>query len=274
MIDEKTQQILREKYNPEGSTLRKAQVRMLDILIEVDKICKKHGIPYWLDSGTLLGAVRHGGFIPWDDDMDIAVLRDDYNRLRDVLIHELPKKYVFSDWKTDKNFFDKCGRVRDLETNVDNPLFSYQEYNGLTLDILIMEPTIPGYKRFVDPLYGPVFRQVHNFGKAIYSSKIKYLFNKGVSFVLYPFLSIIVSFGRYLAKHSKKQVLMSTYSSMFYSTRPIQDTFPLTEIEFEKKSFFAPNNVDNYLKGIYGNYSILPNENERNGHGFNVSFDE
>ena len=49
------------KYNPEGSTLRKAQLRMLDILLEIDKIFRKHGIEYWLEGGTLLGAVRHRG---------------------------------------------------------------------------------------------------------------------------------------------------------------------------------------------------------------------
>ena len=54
------------KYNGEGTQLRKAQLCMLNILVEIDKICRKHNIPYWLDSGTLLGAVRHGGFIPWD----------------------------------------------------------------------------------------------------------------------------------------------------------------------------------------------------------------
>ena len=66
------------KYNPEGSTLRKAQMRMTDILLIVDKICEKHNIPYFLDGGYLIGAVRHGGFIPWDDDLDIAVMREDF----------------------------------------------------------------------------------------------------------------------------------------------------------------------------------------------------
>ena len=56
---------LRARFNPDGSLLRRQQLRMLDILVEVDKICKKHDIRYWLSSGTLIGAMRHDGFIPY-----------------------------------------------------------------------------------------------------------------------------------------------------------------------------------------------------------------
>src|SRR5690554_697940 len=77
-------------YNPEGSTLRKAQIRLLDILIEFDRICRKHGIDYFISGGTCLGAVRHGGFIPWDDDIDIDVWHADYQKLEEALQAELP----------------------------------------------------------------------------------------------------------------------------------------------------------------------------------------
>ena len=79
---------LRARFNPEGSLLRRQQMRMLEILLEVDKICKRHNIPYWLSSGTLIGAMRHDGFIPWDDDLDIEMMRTDYLRLMKVLPSE------------------------------------------------------------------------------------------------------------------------------------------------------------------------------------------
>ena len=83
---------LRERFNPEGSILRRQQLRMLELLDAVDCICKKHNIPYWLSSGTLIGAARHNGFIPWDDDLDIEILRSDYLRLIKILPQELPGK--------------------------------------------------------------------------------------------------------------------------------------------------------------------------------------
>ena len=77
MATEKIDQAaLRQRFNPDGSLLRRQQMRMLELLIEVDRICKKHNIKYWLGSGTLIGAARHKGFIPWDDDLDIEMLWD------------------------------------------------------------------------------------------------------------------------------------------------------------------------------------------------------
>ena len=72
---------LRKRFNPDGSLLRRQQLRMLELLEVIDVICRKHQIPYWLSSGTLIGAARHKGFIPWDDDLDIEMLRSDYLRL-------------------------------------------------------------------------------------------------------------------------------------------------------------------------------------------------
>ena len=77
----------------EPRTLRKAQLIMLDMLIEFDAICKKHQLQYWLDSGTLLGAVRHQGFIPWDDDIDICMERNDYQKFIQICSQELSKEY-------------------------------------------------------------------------------------------------------------------------------------------------------------------------------------
>ena len=94
---------LKAQFNPEGSLLRKQQMIMLDMVKELDRVCRKHDIPYFLYGGTLLGAVRHNGFIPWDDDLDVGLLRKDYIKLMSVLPEELPDCYVLQNNDTDKN---------------------------------------------------------------------------------------------------------------------------------------------------------------------------
>ncbi|WP_165393861.1 LicD family protein, partial [Candidatus Williamhamiltonella defendens] len=91
----------------EKSVLRQAQLLLLEGLKEIDRICNKHSINYWIDSGTLLGAKRHGGFIPWDDDIDICMTRKDYNRFIDICSEELnQKKYFLQTVKSDPYYIN------------------------------------------------------------------------------------------------------------------------------------------------------------------------
>ena len=132
---------LRERFNPDGSTLRRQQLRMLELLDAVDTICKKHQIPYWLSSGTLIGAARHKGFIPWDDDLDIEMLRSDYLRLIKILPKELPDNFVLQTNDTDPNFISIYGKIRDKksyleETNSYDRIFKEK---GIYIDIFPLE---------------------------------------------------------------------------------------------------------------------------------------
>ena len=86
---------LRQKYNPEGSELRLLQYKMLDELTFLDKICKENNIPYTLVCGSVLGAIRHKGFIPWDDDADIALLEKDYKKLINPTSFLLACNYLY-----------------------------------------------------------------------------------------------------------------------------------------------------------------------------------
>ena len=111
-------ELLRQRFNPDGSLLRRQQMKMLEILLEVDKICKKHNIRYWLSSGTLIGAMRHDGFIPWDDDLDIEMMRSDYLRLMKVLPAELPEWLALQNDETDPNYFYFYAKVRDRRSRM------------------------------------------------------------------------------------------------------------------------------------------------------------
>ena len=87
---------LRKKYSPEGSSLRKHQLLLLEEMQVLDRICKEQGLTYFLTDGSALGAVRHQGFIPWDDDIDIALFEDDYNQLVRILLETESDKYILS----------------------------------------------------------------------------------------------------------------------------------------------------------------------------------
>lgn len=116
------------------NTLESIQNRGLGILLVVDSVCKKNNINYYLDGGTLLGAIRHKGFIPWDDDVDIAMLRDDYEKFLNIAQAELGANYFLQTTKTDPMF--PMGFARVIDNNAVFPDANRYSYKtGLCLDI-------------------------------------------------------------------------------------------------------------------------------------------
>lgn len=97
------------------TAIKQTWAAALEVLSEIDRICVKHNITYYADWGTLLGAVRHGGFIPWDDDLDICMKRDDYVKFRAVADAELPKNYVIHDYERKEDHWLFLARVVNNE---------------------------------------------------------------------------------------------------------------------------------------------------------------
>ena len=129
--------------NTHDGRLDAIQKMQLAYLLEVDRICKKHGIKYFLGGGTLLGAIRHNGFIPWDDDSDIMMLRGDYDKFCKIAQSELPAGMTFQSGKTDKNCFYEFAKLR-----VENTVFAtelarnHQDINiGIAFDIFCHDKT-------------------------------------------------------------------------------------------------------------------------------------
>lgn len=251
------------KYNPEGSTLRKAQLRMLDILVAIDKICRKHKIPYWIDFGTLLGAVRHKGFIPWDDDVDICVLEKDYTQLRDYLISELPEQFALQDTSTDKYAFFTYGRVRDKKSYCYYPYFVKLKEQGLWVDIFRYEEIYsPALLNFVDFFYRRAYHEIHHYGDVAYKSKIEILIKRVIAYLVYPMSWLAKIMVRFVGEHSSKDV-MGRWTVFPRAICYKENVFPLTEIEFEGHNFYAPGNWDEHLKVIYGDYMKIPPPEKR-----------
>ena len=133
------------------ANLRKAQMVMLTILIEFDKICEKHKIMYWIDYGTLLGAIRHKGFIPWDDDIDISIPRKEYNRLLHVIESELPETMFFQTKKTDPTFCNNIARIRD-KNSIMHVDYYKGEHSGIFIDIFPVDTINENMQYLVKPI--------------------------------------------------------------------------------------------------------------------------
>lgn len=261
---------LRERFNPDGSTLRRQQLRMLELLDAVDTICRKHQIPYWLSSGTLIGAARHKGFIPWDDDLDIEMLRSDYLRLIKILPKELPEDFVLQTNDTDSNFISIYGKIRDKksyleETNSYDRIFKEK---GIYIDIFPLERIPYCLAWIAGHMQGQIYNQLNN-KKLEEKTIIKrihkiYWFNTRIGFPILRFLSFLLP-GKEL-RHS--------FGTAFFKPRYLEDIFPLTEIEFEGKMFPVPHNTDALLRKIYGDYMQLPDLNELHPHYSKIEFYE
>ena len=91
--------------------IKKSWAAQLEVLSDIDTLCRKHGIRWFADCGTLLGAVRHGGFVPWDDDLDICMLRDDYNKFIKIAPSELPEWYSVINIHSSEEFTEMNTRV-------------------------------------------------------------------------------------------------------------------------------------------------------------------
>ena len=136
-------QILREKYNPDGSALRRDQLELLRMLQFVAEICRDNGIRWWLSSGTLLGAARHKGFIPWDDDMDIVMLREDYDRFEKVMLSRDDDEFVYHCMKSDVEYVNVFGKFRKRggRVHVASRRYRYYKWAGIGLDVFAIEKT-------------------------------------------------------------------------------------------------------------------------------------
>jgi lipopolysaccharide cholinephosphotransferase len=249
------------------TTLRQAQLVMLRMLRIVDHICRKHNIPYWLEAGTLLGAVRHGGFIPWDDDVDIAMRRGDFERFAIVAARELPEDLFFQTAATDAQYRFVLPKVRDRKSLLVEDWENAPYCQGIFLDIFPFDSypnrTVMALLTLRHKLR--LFRKRFAPGSAARAAYASGLYTAGLPLILALYAAEwTVRRCRDAVCNRPGQELLSR--GVEFYTKPlhnVDDIFPLTEVDFEGYRFFAPRNYHAYLRVKFGDYMTPPPEHER-----------
>ena len=246
----------------------------VDILDEIVRICKKHGLQYFLIGGTLLGAVRHKGFIPWDDDLDIGMLRDDYERFLELCETELDDAYLLDCYKTNPKYSLPFAKIRRKGTVYEEEALSQIEGipKGIWVDIFPLDNV----------------RRKGGFGQAIQATVVSLLSGfvlveqrghrprtlKGrVARRVLSILGVEMSF-RWLEKamtfwnKSNTDFLVNLSSHYGYKKETFHKCkfFPPQKLEFEGSLYDVPNDYDHILTTVFGDYMTPPPKNQRINH--------
>ena len=265
----------------EGYGLDKVHEANLKVMDEVDRICRKYKIKYLMDAGTLLGAVRHKGFIPWDDDIDIAMTRDNYKAFMKVAERELPPSMKLLDYRTfhrGKGFYDFTPRILYLPSKKHEDSGEMDFYDGslnhLWVDIFILDE-LPDRKgsacavRFLHKvLYGLAMGHRYHVDYSKYGWKEKILVG-GLAAVgkITPLSAVFFLQERLAVRFDGKKNRRYYYSNYqpdyLYVTVERSWCREISELEFEGRKYMAPANPDGVLKAIYGDYRKLPPLEER-----------
>jgi len=253
----------------EPKILREAQLIMLEMLVEFDTICKKHNLQYWLDSGTLLGAVRHQGFIPWDDDIDLSMPLEDYLKFQEIAQDELSDNIFFQTSTTDKNFkFDyiklRSNKAKIVEFHEKDREVGYHQ--GVFVDIFPML-TLP-HSDFYYNYYSDVFKLIRDVSSISLHTPSGQDHPKARAKLLESLDTMHQGWDK-----KETKVIYSGAMPDVPAWFDIEEIFPLSTLEFEGLTFPSPKNPKHYLGSIYSfNFMELPPEDKRTIHAHSIEF--
>ena len=240
----------------EENILHKLWEHELIILDEFVRICKKHNLQYFLMWGTLIGAVRHGGFIPWDDDIDVCMPREEYKKFLKIAPSELGEKFFLQYSKTDKYTPAPFAKIRlnntaFYEKDDDN----FKRHRGIFIDIIPLDS-----RKQKEGVFYKIKRKI---ATTIKNHIVKKLQGKSTKHTFYLNLfpcSLLASVRDKL--YEGKGDYYESWGFVFAKS----DFDPAVELEFCGKKYSVPKNYDSVLTNVYGNYMELPPEDKRVAH--------
>lgn len=257
------------EYKVGDYAIEEVHKKMLEILTEFDRVCKKHGIRYVLDSGTLLGAIRHKGFIPWDDDIDVAMLREDYDKFCAIANEELGENYYFEDSTMNKHFPNIFGKLFDKNTIYLEGKSGHLDYpHCLWLDVFPVDNVILKKKKMQCRIVASI-----NMVRCIKQKTEKFAFRHilYLPLLILPIKTLNKLAEKKMRKYNKTEtefvcpICQSGTSKPAFKRTMFTDTM---DADFCGVKFPVPKEYDEYLHGYYKNPMQLPPEESRHpGHG-------
>lgn len=243
--------------------------RVLEVLVKIDKICRKNNFTYMLFYGTLLGAVRHKGFIPWDDDIDIVMPREDYYKLGKYIIEHPELELNYIDVSNRDDTFYYCAKVCDARTVVNESRFRHIKGYGAFVDVFPLDYLPEKEKERIR------YRNKELFWERViqHSAEMKpgsghslmQIVRKNLAFYgakLFDAHDVLLKMHKRYIKFDEKP---TKYMGLPWDGIPYESDWLKNriEIEFEGRYFYAPSEIDKVLTRSFGDYMQLPPENER-----------
>lgn len=256
--------------------LRKFQLAQIEMLEVIDQICSELSIDYYIVSGTLLGAVRHKGFIPWDSDIDIAMRRDDYEKLREFWENNNNGRYFYQHYATEKDHLAPHAILRINGTHIITNMVSERFkplHDGIYLDIFPLDNAPAGKKQqTIQNMKRELINRILFFKVGwVYddTGKLKLLLKRIMRSILSPIslhylhrkLDDVMQ--KYNGCESEYIVSLGSPYSYWKVLMPASFFKKPNRIMFEGRIYSAPTQINEYLKAEYGDYLKLPPENER-----------
>ncbi|MCQ2301225.1 MAG: LicD family protein [Bacteroidales bacterium] len=259
----------------DNEILKKIQQSELYILTAFDRVCKEHGLTYFLDSGTALGAVRHAGFIPWDDDVDVGMPRKDYETLMRLGQDVFPSNLFLQNKDTEPSYKRNCAKLRLEGTFFQEVEDSTYIHNGMYIDIFPFD-NLPSNKLLahINVYYSRILNFILRSWR-INERSHSVILNLVRRFVDMMSIERIAKLEKYYLNFCRKREKKETHYSTCYFWRMTQSKnrlfennrmFPTKDIEFNGQSVQIMNDPDYYLTKMYGNYWELPPEDKRTWH--------
>ncbi len=252
-IEERAEYIIQENNDGTKTTVRELQLEILEIMDEIHRVCIKNNISYGLIAGSALGIVNYKGFIPWDDDIDICVLRKDWNRFIEALKKDLNKKFYFQCFETDYKFNVINGpqmKIRKRGTYIEevNWLLKNrcQSGNGIFVDVVIYDNI--SEKKWKDEVARTVVKVIMPFLVLFDNLHIPHTLLK----------KLVVWHSNRYARKNENSTLMSQPVSVPWEKflkEPVflkTDILPFKLYEFEGRQYYSYNNIEKILKQWYG----------------------